>query len=359
VVLVDGGLGTREGATENIASRGICLRAGDRAKILGKVADNPRVSVCLPAYNAEPYIEATLDSVLGQTEHDIEVIVVDDRSSDATLALIRARDDERLQVHANERNLGAVPTVNHAMALSRGRYLKIVHSDDSLEEDCLEKMADALDRHPSAGLVFAPRRVVLEEGSGRAAMWWANANRELHRGFGELAECNSGGELFDRWLRQGLQSNWIGEPTGVMLRRSTLERVGLISPRVVGYHDGDMWARVLRVADAVFLDEPLTTFRTGGPSLSSALRATNADWLERLWVYEGLLADGLEGWRREWMLAMRRNERLEVAKDTVRMGARGRAGAELVLRDLAAYAGYRLRARIGRAPSLRPSLPAV
>jgi glycosyltransferase involved in cell wall biosynthesis len=322
------------------------------------VGDNPRVSVCVPAYNSEPYIESTLDSVLGQTERDIEVIVVDDRSRDATLELVRARDDERLQVHANGRNLGAVPTVNRAMALSRGRYVKILHSDDLLAEDCLEKMADALDRHPSAGLVFAPRRIIREPGSGRAALWWSNAYGELHRGFGELAECNPGGEMFDRWLREGLQLNWIGEPTSVLLRRSVLERVGLISPHVLGYHDVDMWVRVLRVADAAFLDEPLTAFRTGGPSLSSKLRSTNADWLERLWVYEGLLAAGVEGWRREWLLAMRRNERLEVAKDAVRMATRGRAGVARVARDLGEYAAYRLRAGLGRAPALWPSLPA-
>jgi glycosyltransferase involved in cell wall biosynthesis len=339
------------------------LRAGDRAKILAEVADpmgdKPRVSVCVPAYNSASYIEATLDSILGQTERDIEVIVVDDHSGDATLEMVRARYDERLAVHANERNLGAVPTVNRAIALSRGRYVKIVHSDDSLEADCLEKMADALDRHPSAGLVFAPRRVVLEEGSGLAALWWANANRELHRGIGEVRECNPGGELFDRWLREGFQTNWIGEPTSVMLRRSVLERVGLISPRVLGYHDVDMWIRVLLVADAAFLNEPLTSFRTGGPSLSSVLRATNADWLERVWVYEGLLAGGLDGWRREWVLAMRRNERVEIAKDALRMAVRGHAGAARVARDLAAYAAYRVRARLGRAPALRPSLSAL
>jgi glycosyltransferase involved in cell wall biosynthesis len=335
------------------------LRAGDRAKILTNVADQPRISVCVPAYNSGPYIDVTLDSVLGQSERDIEVIVVDDRSRDATLERVRARDDERLQVHANARNLGAVPTVNRALALSRGRYLKILHDDDSLEEGCLEKMADALDRHPSAGLVFAPRRVVLEPGSGLPALWWANANGELHRGWGELAECNPGGELFDRWLRQGFQTNRIGEPTSVMLRRSVVERVGLISPRVVGYHDVDMWVRVLRVADAAFLDEPLTAFRTGGASLSSALRVTEADWLERAWMYEGLLADGLDGWQREWVLAMRRNERVEIVKDAVRIAMRGRAGVGQVARDLAAYAAYRLRASLGRAPVLRPSLSAL
>jgi hypothetical protein len=235
--------------------------------------------------------------------------------------------------------------------------VKIVHADDSLEPRCLEAMAGALDRHPSAGLVFAPRRILLEDGAGRGALWWANAHRELHRGFGDLAECNPGGELFDRWLRQGLLSNWVGEPTSVLLRRGTLERVGLLSPRVRGYHDVDLWARMLLVADAVFLDEPLTTYRTGQSNLSQSLRASDADWLQRLWVYEGLLAGDVGGWRREWLAAMRRNERLEVAKDALRMGARGRAAAGLVLRDLAGYAAYRVRARLGRAPSLRAELP--
>jgi glycosyltransferase involved in cell wall biosynthesis len=323
------------------------------------VASIPRVSVCIPAYNAEPYIEALLEQVLGQSERDIEVIVVDDQSGDRTLEAVRAFDDQRLQVHRNEHNQGEARTTNRAMGLSRGRFVKIVHSDDQLDEHCLEKMADALDRHPSAGLVFARRRVVVAPGAGREALWWVNSWRELHRGFGELAELNSGEDLFDRWLRAGLHSNWVGEPTSVMMRRSVLERVGLMTPRIKGFVDVDLWARMLLVADAVFLDEMLTTYQRGQPSVSLAVRETTADWLQRLWLLEAMLRAGVEGPRREWLLAMRRNELLETVKETFRFAARGPGPAGRAGRDLASYAGYRLRARLGRPPDLQPSLPPV
>jgi glycosyltransferase involved in cell wall biosynthesis len=322
------------------------------------VADPPRVSVCVPAYDAEPHIGGTLDSILGQTERDLEVVVVDDQSHDRTVELLRARDDPRLRVEVNPRNLGPVPTTNRAIEPSRGRYVKVVHADDWLEPDCLAKMAGGLDRHPSAGLAFARRAIDIVPDAGRSALWWANAHREVDRGFGELSELNSGGEMFDRWLRQGLLANWVGEPTSVLLRRATLERVGLFAPRVLGYHDVDLWARVLLVSDAVFLPEPLTHYRTGqATSLTLGLRGSDADWLQRLWVYEGLLTGRLDGWRRDWVAGLRRNERREVAKDAARMGARGPSGARRVLRDLGAYAAYRARARLGRAPALHPALP--
>ncbi len=353
---MDRKLEERPRAAKDVASRDICLRAGDRAKILGPVGDNPRVSVCIPAYRAESHIGETLESVLAQTEPDFEVVVIDDASGDGTLEIVRGLRDERIRTESNPRNLGQAATTNRAITLSRGRLVKIVHSDDRIDPRCLEVMADALERHPSAGLAFAPRRVEIEPGAGRPALWWANANRAPHAGFGELSELNPGGELFDRWLRDGFLSNWIGEPTNVLLRRSALERVGLTSPRVLGAIDMDLWARVLRVSDAVFVDEPLSTYRTGGASLTSGLRATDADWLQRLWSCEGLIAVTPDSWQLRWLLALRRNERLEAAKESLRIGLRGPAGARRVARDVAAYAAYALRARLGRAPAMSPPL---
>ena len=285
--LVDGGLGERERAAEDVASRDICLRAGDRAKDTGQMsADQPRISVCVPAYNAEPYIDATLDSVLGQSERDIEVIVVDDRSRDATLEMVRARDDERLQVHANDHNLGAVPTVNRALAL----YPRALPEDPPLRRLAGGRLPGEVwptrwtaTRRPAWS---SPRAgSVLEPGSGLAALWWANANGQLHRGCGELAECNPGGELFDRWLRQGFPDQLdrrADERDASPLRRRA--RRPLLPPRRRLPRRRHV-VRVLRVADAAFLDEPPDRFRTGGPSLSSSLRKTEADWLERAWVY--------------------------------------------------------------------------
>ena len=72
----------------------------------------PLVSVCIPAYNNAGYIRETIDSILNQTYHNIELVVVDDNSKDNTLDVIRSVKDSRVKVYHNEENLGMVGNWN-------------------------------------------------------------------------------------------------------------------------------------------------------------------------------------------------------------------------------------------------------
>ena len=92
----------------------------------------PLISVLLTAYNRQEYIAASIESVLGQSCGDFELIVTDDRSSDETLSIAREyeRRDSRVRVHANERNLGDYGNRNFAASLATGEFLKFHDSDD-------------------------------------------------------------------------------------------------------------------------------------------------------------------------------------------------------------------------------------
>src|SRR6266850_7175849 len=113
----------------------------------------PLVSVLITAFNRERYLPASIESVLAQSCGDFELIVTDDRSSDATLAVAHeyARRDPRIRVHANARNLGDYPNRNHAASLALGRFLKFHDSDDVMYPHCLEVMAACLSAEPLAG----------------------------------------------------------------------------------------------------------------------------------------------------------------------------------------------------------------
>jgi glycosyltransferase involved in cell wall biosynthesis len=117
----------------------------------------PLVSVLLTAYNREEYIVASIESVLAQTCGNFELIVVDDRSSDATLSIAREyeRRDPRVRVHANERNLGDYGNRNFAASLARGEFLKFHDSDDIMYPHCLEVMVRYLSTTPSAALALS------------------------------------------------------------------------------------------------------------------------------------------------------------------------------------------------------------
>jgi glycosyltransferase involved in cell wall biosynthesis len=113
----------------------------------------PLVSVLMTAYNRAPFIGASIQSVLAQTFTDFELLIVDDRSTDATLDIARdyERRDCRIRVVVNERNLGQFANRNHAAALAQGSLLKFHDSDDLMYPHCLAVMVPMLLSEPTAG----------------------------------------------------------------------------------------------------------------------------------------------------------------------------------------------------------------
>ncbi len=101
-----------------------------------------RVSILIPAYNVEPYIDQCLESVMNQTLQEIEIIVVDDGSTDATLAHIEAaaKKDSRIRVIRHEVNLGTHMARKSAVLASGGEYIMFVDGDDWIEPDAAEKL---------------------------------------------------------------------------------------------------------------------------------------------------------------------------------------------------------------------------
>jgi len=116
----------------------------------------PRVSVVIPAYNAERFVGAAIESVLAQTFDDFELIVVDDASSDGTVVAARAYGaDPRVRVVVNDANLGDYPNRNRAATLARGRFLKYHDSDDVMYPHCLATMLPLLEAEPAAGYALS------------------------------------------------------------------------------------------------------------------------------------------------------------------------------------------------------------
>jgi glycosyltransferase involved in cell wall biosynthesis len=114
----------------------------------------PKVSIGLPVYNGERYLRAALDSILGQTYRDFELIICDNASTDATAAICAeyAARDPRIRYTRHEQNIGATANFNRAFELARGVYFKWAAHDDLLEPTWLEKCVAMLDQTPDAVL---------------------------------------------------------------------------------------------------------------------------------------------------------------------------------------------------------------
>lgn len=115
----------------------------------------PPVSVVIPAYNAARVLPEAIDSILGQSFGDFEVIVIEDCATDGTWDVIQeyARRDSRVRPHKNERNLGIAGNRNKGVSLARGKYLCWQDADDISLPGRLRHQFDFLESHPDVGIV--------------------------------------------------------------------------------------------------------------------------------------------------------------------------------------------------------------
>lgn len=110
-----------------------------------------RVSVVIPVYNKAPYLKECFDSVFAQTYSDLEIIAVDDRSTDDSLAVLRSFRDPRLRVVVLDRNLGPAGAAQHGMDLARGEYIVRMDADDIMFPDRIERQVEFMDANPEIG----------------------------------------------------------------------------------------------------------------------------------------------------------------------------------------------------------------
>jgi glycosyltransferase involved in cell wall biosynthesis len=116
----------------------------------------PRVSIGMPVFNSERYIEQALDSILAQSCEDFELLIVDNRSTDRTFEIcqVYAARDPRIRCIRHRQNYGVVHNFNTTFRLSSGRYFKWAGSDDVLSSDFLARTVEILDRDASVVLAY-------------------------------------------------------------------------------------------------------------------------------------------------------------------------------------------------------------
>lgn len=125
----------------------------------------PNVSVVMPAYNCEAYIEIAIRSVMKQTYKDWELIVIDDGSTDATRSIISAlaQEDERIKLICNPENIGVAKTRNRGLELSKGSFVALMDSDDMWRPEKLEKQLE-LAKKSGADVVYCSYGIIDENG---------------------------------------------------------------------------------------------------------------------------------------------------------------------------------------------------
>ncbi len=121
----------------------------------------PKVSVCIPVYNAAGFLESCLTSVVAQTLSDIEIICVEDASTDNSDKLLReyAGKDSRIRIIRHEKNMGLVKTRKDAVLSAQGKYIMFLDSDDELYPNACEKACEAIERSQTDAVQFGVQNV--------------------------------------------------------------------------------------------------------------------------------------------------------------------------------------------------------
>jgi glycosyltransferase involved in cell wall biosynthesis len=125
-----------------------------------------RLSIGLPVYNGEKFIRESIDSLLGQTFQDFELIISDNASTDKTEEICRAyaAQDERIRYYRNQKNIGCACNFNRVFELATGEYFKWASHDDLHAPDFLQNCIDILDQDPSLVLCHSHVYFIDEQG---------------------------------------------------------------------------------------------------------------------------------------------------------------------------------------------------
>ena len=220
----------------------------------------PLVSVCIPVYNTERFIAAAVASALSQTYRELEIVIVDNASTDTTAHVLAGFTDPRIRVFRNDQNIGAAANFNRALALARGRYLKVLCADDVLYPSCLEQQVAVFeaDARAEIAVVGCGRDIIDDRGK-----------RWLRRRFPGRAGWIEGSAAIGMTVRSG--TNIFGEPAAILVRTEAARAAGAFDPHYGFCLDLDLWCRLLRTGGLYMIDETLCGFRVWSQSWSASL----------------------------------------------------------------------------------------
>jgi glycosyltransferase involved in cell wall biosynthesis len=226
---------------------------------------NLSASVVIPAYNAAAFLEETLAGVLAQSQRPLEVLVVDDGSTDGTGA-IAERFGSPVRCIRQE-NRGLSEARNRGIREARGGLIALLDADDLWLPAKLERQAALLEAEPRALAAFTLTDYIDAEG------------RVLRR---------SAAPRYPDLVRALLlHSCVVGPPSAALIRREALDRVGLFDPRFSQCADWDMWLRLAEAGPIVYVEEPLVRYRVHASNMSRSIPLLERDTLavlERFFV---------------------------------------------------------------------------
>lgn len=208
-----------------------------------------KVSVLLTSYNHERFVGESIESILGQTFTEFELIIIDDCSTDDSWEVIKSYNDSRIQAIRMERNTNSA-FFNDAIKNLKGEYIAIAHCDDKWRKDKLEKQVAYLDTHPEVDASFTNVAVIDEDG------------KEILKDDIYVDAFNRDNNNRYEWLRSLFYDGCGLCHPSLLIRKGAYEAYGLFSVGLSSIPDYRKWVRLCALGDIYVIKEKLTYFRS-------------------------------------------------------------------------------------------------
>lgn len=222
-------------------------------------SEKPLVTVAIPVYNAAAFLVETVQSVINQDYNNLEILLVDNCSTDKSWDIIRSFSDPRIKAVQNDENIGAEGNFNKCLELASGVYFLLLPSDDLLFEGAIRRRVAVLeeDLYHNLAFCFCARNVIN-----------ASSKKITTVSFFETGFVNRI-VLLRKNVVKG--TNVVGEPAAGLFRTGLGRKVGDYNQELPYVIDLDYWVRLLEYGDAYYIDEPLCAFRVTTTNWSSQL----------------------------------------------------------------------------------------
>lgn len=241
---------------------------------------NPLISICIPTYNNADYIAETISSVLNQTYQNFELVIVDDRSKDKTVEIIKGFTDPRIKLVENDTNLGMHGNWNKALNLGKGEYLKLLCGDDIIYPRCLELQIGEFEKKENSDVVVvACRRKVIKSDGKESFGALYKLRPGKYEGKSAVKYCVSFG------------TNLIGEPMSVLFKASVFRENKIVLGSNNYLIDLDMYFKLLKYGNLIIQKDFLSAFRIYSASMTSSLGLKHAKYFNEFISQENMKAD--------------------------------------------------------------------
>jgi glycosyltransferase involved in cell wall biosynthesis len=233
------------------------------------MSKQPWLSVIIPTYNGSKYLTAALNSVVVQQDDQLECVVIDDGSTDNTLAIVESFQDRlKIKLITKARAGNWVINTNHALTEASGEYVCFLHQDDLWLEGRLEQIKKAIAAYPQACL-YLHDSVFIDEQGKPLGLWscpLASKRRII-----------SADEMSEKLLVQ----NFVAIPAPVFKRSAALE-IGGLNNELWYTADWDFWLKLAALGDTCYIPKPLAAFRVHGDSQTIRRSSSVAEFRQQM-----------------------------------------------------------------------------